>query len=144
VSLGGYTVELVNGTGGGAAVYQTVPLPVVDLADGDYFVICSNAATTVNCDLDVDPDTDLIQNGSPDAVALRDATGALVDTVSYEGDTGAPYTEGSGVTRDDRDRHTASVLTVSTAASTTSTCRADATAWPAQPGLTRLCADPGG
>src|SRR6185503_612708 len=41
------------------------------------------------------PDTDLIQNGAPDAVALRFGT-TIVDTVSYEGDTGAPYTEGSG------------------------------------------------
>jgi hypothetical protein len=101
VSLGGYTVELVDGTGGGAAAYQTIPLPAVDLADGDYLVVCSNAGTTFNCDLDVDPDTDLIQDGAPDAVALRDASGALVDTVSYEGDTGAPYTEGSGVGLED-------------------------------------------
>lgn len=101
VNLGGYQVELVNGTGGGAAVYQTVPLPAVDLADGDYFVVCANATTTFNCDLDVDPDTNLIQNGAPDAVGLRDSTGALVDTVSYEGDTGAPYTEGSGVGLED-------------------------------------------
>lgn len=97
VNLAGYSVELVNGTGGGAAVYQTIPLPAVDLADGDYFVVCADAATTFNCDLDVSPNTDLIQNGAPDAVGLRDGAGALVDTVSYEGDTGAPYTEGSGV-----------------------------------------------
>ena len=97
VNLGGYQVELVNGTGGGASVYQTISLPAVDLADGDYFVVCANAATTFNCDLDVSPDTNLIQNGAPDAVGLRDPTGALADAVSYEGDTGAPYTEGSGV-----------------------------------------------
>jgi hypothetical protein len=101
VNLNGYQVELVNGTGGGASVYLTIPLPSVDLANDDYFVVCANVATTFNCDLDVSPDTNLIQNGAPDAVALRDPTGALVDTVSYEGDTGAPYTEGSGVGLED-------------------------------------------
>jgi hypothetical protein len=101
VNLGGYQVELVDGTGGGATVYQTINLPTVDLPDDDYFVVCSNTATTFNCDLDVSPDTNLIQDGAPDAVALRAPTGALADTVSYEGDTGAPYTEGSGVGLED-------------------------------------------
>jgi len=100
INLDTYTVELVNGTGGGAALYQTIDLPNVSLAAGDYFVICANAATTPNCDLDVAPDTNLIQNGAPDGVGLRES-GVLVDAVSYEGDTGAPYTEGSGVGLDD-------------------------------------------
>ncbi len=37
-------------------------------ADG-YFVVCGNAATVPNCDLDVAPNTDMLQNGQ-DAVAL--------------------------------------------------------------------------
>ena len=37
-------------------------------ADG-YFVLCGNAANVANCDLDVSPDTNLIQNGE-DAVTL--------------------------------------------------------------------------
>jgi len=37
-------------------------------ADG-YFVLCANATTTANCDLDVSRNTNLIQNGA-DAVAL--------------------------------------------------------------------------
>src|SRR6187399_1332559 len=52
VNLSGYTLELVNGNGGGATVYDTIILPSVSLAAGGYFVICSNAATVVNCDLD--------------------------------------------------------------------------------------------
>ncbi len=95
LSLAGYSVELVNGTGGGAAVYGTIVLPAVSLAAGDYFVVCANAAMTANCDLDATPDTNLIQNGAPDAIGLR-LEGTLVDAVSYEGDSGAPYTEGSG------------------------------------------------
>jgi len=94
VNLGTYTLELVNGNG--TAVYQSFDLPPVDLAPGDYFVVCGDAANVYNCDLDVSPDSNLVQNGSPDAVALWEGD-ILIDTVSYEGDTGAPYTEGSGV-----------------------------------------------
>ena len=100
INLDFYTLELVNGTGGGATVYDTIDLPAVTLAAGDYFVICANAATVANCDLDDDPDTNFIQNGAPDAVGLR-LTGTLVDAVSYEGNSGAPYTEGSGVGLED-------------------------------------------
>ena len=96
VNLDNYTVQLVNGNAGGAAVYDTIDLPNVNLAAGDYYVICANVATVVNCDLDDGPDTDFIQNGSPDAVGLR-LSGVLVDAVSYEGNTGAPYTETTGV-----------------------------------------------
>ncbi|HET6592031.1 MAG TPA: lamin tail domain-containing protein, partial [Xanthomonadales bacterium] len=96
INLGGFVLELVNGSGGGAVIYDTIALPSVSLAAGDYFVVCANVTTVVNCDLDDGPDTNFIQNGAPDAVGLRDASGTLVDAVSYEGDSGAPYTEGSG------------------------------------------------
>ncbi len=96
IDLTGWTLELVNGTGGGATIYNTITLPGVSLAAGDYFVICGDAANVANCDLDVTPDINLIQNGAPDAIGLRNSGGDLVDAVSYEGDTGAPYTEGSG------------------------------------------------
>lgn len=96
VNLGGVTIELVNGNGGGAVIYQTIALPAVTLAASDYYVVCGDAATVPNCDLDVTPDTNLIQNGAPDAVGLR-YNSELLDAVSYEGNTGAPYTEGSGV-----------------------------------------------
>ncbi len=95
INLDPYSLVLVNGSGGGAAIYDTIDLPAVALAAGDYFVVCANAATVNNCDLDDGPDTNFIQNGAPDAVALTLA-GAVVDAVSYEGNTGAPYTEGTG------------------------------------------------
>ena len=98
--LSGWTLEFINGNGGGAVVYDTINLPAVSLASGGYFVVCANAATVANCDLDDSPDTNFIQNGSPDAVALS-FNGTLIDTVSYEGDTGAPYTEGSGAGLED-------------------------------------------
>jgi hypothetical protein len=93
INLSGYTIVLVNGANG--QTYQTIDLPSVDVAAGGTFVVCGNSANTLICDLDVSPDSDLIQNGSPDAAALFHA-GVLVDTVSYEGNTVAPYTEGTG------------------------------------------------
>ncbi|HEY3232004.1 MAG TPA: ExeM/NucH family extracellular endonuclease, partial [Roseiflexaceae bacterium] len=95
VNLDLYSLQLVNGNAGGAAIYQTIDLPNVSLAVGDYYVVCANTATVTNCDLDVTPDTNLIQNGAPDAVALL-FNGTIIDTISYEGNTGAPYTESSG------------------------------------------------
>ena len=95
VDLNGWAVEIINGRNGGASVATTINLPDVSLAAGDYFVICGEALNVFPCDLDVSPNTNLIQNGSPDAVGLRSG-GTLVDAVSYEGDSGAPYTEGSG------------------------------------------------
>lgn len=93
VNLSAYAIALVNGNGG--SVYNTISLPDVSLAAGDYFVICAQSSMTPECDMDVSPDSNLIQNGSPDAVALL-LDGAVADAVSYEGDTVAPYTEGSG------------------------------------------------
>ncbi|MGB6642214.1 MAG: ExeM/NucH family extracellular endonuclease [Thermoanaerobaculia bacterium] len=93
INLSMFSLEFVNGNG--TTVYDTINLPNVDLAAGDYFVVCANAATVANCDLDDSPDTNFIQNGAPDAVALLQGI-VIIDTVSYEGDTGVPYTEGSG------------------------------------------------
>ena len=95
-SLGGVSLDFRNGASGGSANYRTFLLPIVSLAAGDYFVVCANTTNTPNCDLDVEPDTDLIQNGAPDAVALV-FDGSIVDTVSYEGNTPG-YTEDSATT----------------------------------------------
>ncbi len=92
--LDGMTVELINGSNG--TVYRTLTLPAVVLGAGDYFVICANPATTPECDYDWSPDTNLIQNGAPDALVLRDPFGIIMDALSYEGDAGAPYSEGGG------------------------------------------------
>ena len=104
INLSGFELLLVNG--GDMSTYATIALPDVDLAAGDYFVVCANPFLTPNCDLDVMPDTDLIQNGAPDAIALVDAMGvveggaATIDVVSYEGDV-AGFVEGSGVGLED-------------------------------------------
>ncbi|MEZ5465720.1 MAG: Ig-like domain-containing protein [Lysobacteraceae bacterium] len=94
VDLSLYEVVLVNGSGG--VIYGTFN-PSGMLAPGGYYVICADAANTPSCDLDVTPDTNLMQNGAPDAVAIRLAgSGAIEDAVSYEGST-AGATEGTGV-----------------------------------------------
>ncbi len=99
INLDDYSVVFVNGTGGGAAEYLTVDLPDVELASHDYYVLCGDPANVENCDLDMPGSMGVIQNGDPDAIAVYDnggTTPVLVDTVSYGGDTGAPYTEGTG------------------------------------------------
>lgn len=92
IDLGGYVLQLINGNGG--TTYQSFNLPAGVLADGDYFVVCGDSANTPNCDMDVSPNTNLVQNGGPDGVILLNGTD-LVDGVSYEGDIPG-VVEGSG------------------------------------------------
>lgn len=92
INLGNYSVIFVNGANG--EIYGDFQLPSVMLGPGEFFVICGDGANTPNCDLDVSPNTNLIQNGDPDAVALLYIQ-AIADAVSYEGST-TGFTEGSG------------------------------------------------
>src|SRR5918994_4684073 len=50
IELDPYSLELVNGNGGGASVYRTINLPAFQLAGGEHYVVCANIATTANCD----------------------------------------------------------------------------------------------
>ncbi len=83
VDLSGVSVQLINGSNG--STYNTINLPPGALGPGEYFVICGDPFNTPNCDLDVSPDSNLIQNGAPDAVAIL-FDGVIIDAVSYEGD----------------------------------------------------------
>jgi len=65
--LSGHVLVLYNGSDN--ASYRAYDLDGQSTNGSGYFVLCGNAATTVNCDLDVSPNTNLIQNGA-DAVAL--------------------------------------------------------------------------
>lgn len=94
--LAQYQILLVDGDTG--LVYETITLPAVSLSPGDYYVVCRDQLLVPNCDQEF---TGPIQNGAPDAVALLFGGTVLVDAVSYEGDTIAPYTEGSGVGLED-------------------------------------------
>lgn len=90
-SYSGYSLQLINGSGGGAVVYQTIALPDFILSnesDGyGFFVISANALTVPNTDLDVSPDSNLIQNGAPDGIQLL-MGGTVIQYLSYEGDSG--------------------------------------------------------
>ena len=104
-SLAGWTLQLVNGSNN--TVYGSFDLTGFMLGAGDYFVVCANAATVANCDLDVTPDTNLVQNGAPDAVALL-FEGTVIDAVSYEGDV-PDFVEGSGAGLEDSPAGTGSI-----------------------------------
>jgi len=95
IDLSGFDLTFRNGATMSSTEYQRFNLSAVMLAPGGYFVLCGNAANTPNCNQDVTPDTNLIQNGSPDAVAIvNTGTDTIVDTVSYEGNTNG-WTEGT-------------------------------------------------
>ena len=91
--LTGLVLVLYNGSDD--ASYLAFDLDGVSTNGAGYFVLCGNAATVANCDLDVLPDTNLIQNGA-DAVALHigDAadfpndtpitTANLLDAIAYD------------------------------------------------------------
>ena len=65
--LNGGVLVLFNGSDD--ASYEAFDLDGQTTDASGYFVLCANAANTANCDLDVSPETNLIQNGA-DAVAL--------------------------------------------------------------------------
>ncbi len=65
--LTGTVIVLVNGSNDTS--YLALDLDGLSTDADGYFVVCGDAATVANCDLDVTPNTDLIQNGA-DAVAL--------------------------------------------------------------------------
>ncbi|HNR55729.1 MAG TPA: lamin tail domain-containing protein [Flavobacteriales bacterium] len=96
------SVVMINGNNGGAAEYRTIQSASWPaLEPGGYFVICANQSLTVNCDHAATPATNLIQNGSPDAIALIwTPDSSIIDMLSYGGDVPG-YTEGTGTTAED-------------------------------------------
>ncbi|MBL7805706.1 MAG: choice-of-anchor D domain-containing protein [Saprospiraceae bacterium] len=98
VNLDAYTLELIDGSGNN--VYATVDLPNVNLAAGDYYVICNNGSALPNCDFSFGGASEQIQNGAPDALRLRINSALTVDALSYEGSV-AGAVEGSGAGLDD-------------------------------------------
>ncbi len=96
-TLDGLVLVFFNGSDD--ASYEAFDLDGQSTNAEGYFVLCGNAANTPNCDLDVSPDENLIQNGA-DAVALfvGDAsefpedtpvtTANLVDALVYDTNDG--------------------------------------------------------
>ncbi|MBZ0090457.1 MAG: lamin tail domain-containing protein, partial [Thermoanaerobaculia bacterium] len=92
-SLSGYVLVLYNGSND--LSYQAFDLDGQSTDANGYFVLCGDAANVAGCDLDVTPNSDLVQNGQ-DAVALYAADAAdfpsntpvtvvdLVDALVYD------------------------------------------------------------
>ena len=105
INLESYEIQLIEQQNTHARPYRNILLPKINLNAGDYYVICSNAAKVDNCDQEI-TETDFIQDGAPNAIALiykQDTVDSnllyqafLVDTLSYEGNIKAPYTETMG------------------------------------------------
>jgi DNA/RNA endonuclease G (NUC1) len=86
--LAGWQVVLYNGSGG--ASYDTDPL------DGLAAVACGDRKVVV-----LNYPSNGIQNGSPDAIALVDPSGAVVEFLSYEGAFAATNGPAAGMTSQD-------------------------------------------
>jgi predicted extracellular nuclease len=101
VSLAGFSLVFVNGANGSTYNGSPVALPSsVTLPAGGYFVVCANAATVPGCNFDAPGAAgDWMQNGAPDAIALR-LNGVDHDVLSYEGNT-TGWGEGTGAGADD-------------------------------------------
>src|SRR4029078_12647428 len=122
-----------------------ITLPAFNLAAGGYYVIGNNAAIP-NINLVITPATNLIQNGSPDAIGLRDASNVLIDAISYEGNTGAPYTEGTGMSVADFDDNTTALKVIARYldGNDTDDNSADWKVWCATPGASNATVDADG
>ncbi len=84
IDLGSYSVILVNGNNNTA--YDTLALPTQFLNPSTFFVICGSFNVVPLCDMVLPVSSNIIQNGSPDAIAIiENGTGNIVDVVSYEG-----------------------------------------------------------
>jgi large repetitive protein len=98
IDLTGFSLLLVNGANN--AVYKTVDLGAAGtLAPGQYLVVgaTSVVAATGALKIDLGALTDIIQNGSPDGVALVDTqANKLIDALSYEGAITAAVIPGVG------------------------------------------------
>jgi hypothetical protein len=99
INLSGYELVLVNGGGGGASLYATIPLSNRSLGPNDYHVICRNVGNVPNCNQIVSNLT--VENGAsdngnttPDALAIR-KNSTNHDILSYEGSVPG-YTESEG------------------------------------------------
>ena len=88
--LAGWSIALYNGSATQRSVYATLPLSgvVADQGDGTGVVV-------------VDGPSGGIQNGAPDGLALVDASGAVVEFLSYEGAFEAASGPAAGMTSTD-------------------------------------------
>jgi len=101
IDASAYTVRLYNGaTDGIGDVYTTVTLPgaagslTTVIPAGGFYVIGDTALVLKNQAFATASDS--IQNGSPDAIALHDDVGTILDGIAYEGGGTVAYTAPAG------------------------------------------------
>jgi hypothetical protein len=95
IDLGNYSIVLINGNG--STPYDTIALPAQSLNPSSYFVICGGFNVVPLCDMVLTLTSNIIQNGSPDGVAIvENGSGNVIDAVSYEGTLNAPWFETAG------------------------------------------------
>ncbi|MGE0637921.1 MAG: T9SS type A sorting domain-containing protein [Bacteroidia bacterium] len=108
IDLSTVQIYLYNGNSTTLAVYDTIFLPSYSLQPGAYYVICGNSGGVANCN-QVEPiHSNMIENGSPDAIAIGSSLfpGVYADVLSYEGDCPSPWIEGTGVANANSDNNT--------------------------------------
>ena len=93
------TIQIYLYNGATTVVYDTIFLPSYQLQPGAYYVICGNSGGVANCNLVVPTLSNIIENGSPDAMAIGSSLspGVFADALSYEGDCASPWIETAGV-----------------------------------------------
>ncbi|MFM8433320.1 MAG: lamin tail domain-containing protein, partial [Bacteroidota bacterium] len=97
INLSDFIVVGINGAAGGAVLYRTFVLPTYQLNSGSRYVICGNGGFVPLCNQVENVFSNMIQNGSPDAIAiLHVPDSTVVDALSYEG-TVPGYSDGNGV-----------------------------------------------
>ena len=80
MSLAGWTLELINGNGG--VPYTPSPIALTAIPADGYLVLSYSPATKPFVDIPVPSFT--VQNGSPDAIRLKDSLGFVQDALGYE------------------------------------------------------------
>jgi hypothetical protein len=111
VNMNTAILVLVNGST--SMPYDTIFFPSAVVASGDYYVICGSGGNVPNCDFMLPGTSDIIQNGSPDAILLYDiAESVILDRLSYEGDVPA-MTEGAGVPTNMADNNNDNMVSLS-------------------------------
>ncbi|MDM8567717.1 Calx-beta domain-containing protein [Candidatus Halobeggiatoa sp. HSG11] len=96
-----YEIQLIDGDG--TTVNKTINTMSGTLAANDYYVICGDNTKTANCDLDVTPNSDMIQDDIEAIVLVVKASNAVVDALTYEGaltTNNDIYSEGIGASAD--------------------------------------------
>lgn len=101
------TVQIYLYNGATSVVYDTIFLPSYSLQPGAYYVICGNSGGVANCNHIEPTFSNMIENGSPDAIAIGSSLfpGLFADAISYEGDCTAPWIETTGIITSNADNN---------------------------------------